>query len=182
MLLLTVFHSMFKGICRKKACRSSFAPRKEQCIELKGGFFHLSRLDNLRYLYLHLYLNWILHPQFGHILAFKQTAQQVNLDDTIFCICWKKTSACRGNTSNLGYHLKINHPAEFAGFDSSSSTPASGVEQPQASSNSWTSPRYRQEELSTNTTAICGECLLYHRTTSSTINDLRVKHTEKRKE
>lgn len=64
---------------------------------------------------------------------------------------------------------------EFGGLgSSSSSTPASDVEQPQASNDSWISLRYLQEELSSNVTGISGERLK----SSLIINHLRMKHTE----
>lgn len=67
----------------------------------------------------------------------------------------------RGNKSIWMFwkkHLWINNPVQFAGLGGSSSTSASGVEQPQANSDSWTSPRYLQEERSIKVRRT-GDCL-----------------------
>lgn len=97
------------------------------------------------------------------------------MHEAICCICREKISVSQGNTSNLESHLRVNHPVEFGRLGCSSSTPASDVEQPHASNDSWISPRYLQEELSSNVTGISGE----HLKSSLIINLLRMKHMEK---
>ncbi len=49
------------------------------------------------------------------------SGQPANLDEPICCICLKK-SVSWGNASNLRSHLRINHPAAFAGLAGATSS------------------------------------------------------------
>ncbi|QQP39025.1 Zinc finger BED domaincontaining protein 1like, partial [Caligus rogercresseyi] len=56
-----------------------------------------------------------------------------NVEEPICKICYKKIPVSRSSTSNLRSHLRINHPATFAGLDTVGSTNTSSEDRPSTS-------------------------------------------------